>query len=125
MTRELTRDERGSASLMVIALAAVVLMLGVAGAFVTAMVAAHRQGQAAADLAALAGAAALRDGGDPCAVAGGIAGENGATLTECWTSGSDVLVQVGLDGPAFAGHGWRLTGRARAGPAAAEGQVSP
>lgn len=112
----MTRDEQGSGSLLTVALAAVVLLLGVAGAFVTATVAAHRKAQAAADLAALAGAVELQRGGEPCARARGIAAANGAGLASCEVVGSDLRVEVTLDGPAFAGYAWRLTGRARAGP---------
>lgn len=111
------RDERGSGSVLVVALTAVVLLLGLAAAFVTATVAAHRKAQAAADLAAVAGATVLQRGGEPCAGAAVIAEANGAAVTSCGVIGGDVRVQVALDGPALAGYGWRLTGRARAGPA--------
>ena len=49
-------DQSGAATLLVMAMAGVLLLLGAALAVVTALVAAHRVAQAAADLAALAGA---------------------------------------------------------------------
>ena len=109
-------DSRGAATLLVVALTGVVLLLGLAGAFLTATGAAHRRAQAAADLAALAGATAHRHGDDACAAAGKVAMSNGAASTACHLEGEDVVVEVSLSGPEFLGHSWDLTGRARAGP---------
>lgn len=108
--------DRGSASLLVVALTGVVLLLGLAGAFLTATGAAHRKAQAAADLAALAGATAGQRGGDACAAAGMVADHNGARSIDCDLEGSDVVVRVSLAGPEFLGHSWELVGQARAGP---------
>jgi hypothetical protein len=81
--------------------------------------------QAAADLAALAGAAAAQPGGaggvataigDPCEVAARTATGNDARLSGCRIVGSDVFATTTIDGPRFLGHGWGLTGQARAGP---------
>ena len=109
-------DSRGAATLLVVALTGVVLLLGLAGAFLNATGAAHRRAQAAADLAALAGATAHRHGDDACAAAGKVAMSNGAASTACHLEGEDVVVEVSLSGPEFLGHSWDLTGRARAGP---------
>ena len=49
-------DQRGSATLLVLAMAGVLLLVGSALGVVAAMVRAHRVAQSAADLAALAGA---------------------------------------------------------------------
>jgi secretion/DNA translocation related TadE-like protein len=115
----------GVASVLVVALTGVLVLLGLSAAFLVATVAAHRRVQAAADLAALAGATTAQPGGagawsavpgDPCTVAAQIAAANGAWLMSCRVEASDVLVTAALDGPRFAGHGWVLTGRARAGP---------
>lgn len=109
-------DQHGSASLLAVALAGVVLLLGLAAAFLTATAAGHRQAQAAADLAGLAGATARQRGEDPCAAAATIAAANGAELDDCRVAGADVVVSVSLEGPRHLGHGWRLHGEARAGP---------
>lgn len=117
--------ERGAASVLVVALIGLAVLVGLAGTFVIATVAAHRRVQAAADLAALAGAAAAQPGGaggaatatgDPCDVASRIASGNGARLSGCRIVGSDVFATTTIDGPRFLGHGWELTGQARAGP---------
>jgi secretion/DNA translocation related TadE-like protein len=108
--------DEGSASLLVVALTGVVLLLGLAGAFLTATGAAHRRAQAAADLAALAGATANQRGDDACGAAGQVADRNGAGSTACHIEGDDVVVSVSLAGPEFLGHSWELIGQARAGP---------
>jgi secretion/DNA translocation related TadE-like protein len=113
--------QRGSASLLVVALAGVVLLLGLAASFLTATAAAHRRAQAAADLAALAGATARQRGEDPCAAAATVATGNGAGLGGCRLDGADVVVSVMIDGPRHLGHGWRLRGEARAGPSSPAG----
>lgn len=93
------------------------LIVGCALAVVTAMVTAHRSAQAAADLAALAGATARQDGGDACGVATDVAAANGARLTGCSVAGDDVRVRVVVDGPRWLGQPHDLTAEARAGPA--------
>ena len=63
-------DERGSATLLAVAMIGVLVLVGAALGVVGAMVHAHRVAQSAADLAALAGAEARGRGGDPCAGGG-------------------------------------------------------
>ncbi|QZY29382.1 Rv3654c family TadE-like protein [Nocardioides coralli] len=108
--------ERGSASLLVVACLSLLLLvtaaLGVAGA----MVRAHRTAQAAADLAALGGAAAGQRGGDACATAERLADANGARMTACRLAGPDVVVQVAVAGPRWLGQPHDLGASARAGP---------
>jgi secretion/DNA translocation related TadE-like protein len=111
------RGERGAASLFAVACLSVLLMVGAALGVVAAMVHAHRAAQSAADLAALAAAAEVADGGDACAVAGRIAAANGAGLEVCEVSGRDVLVTVTVDGPRWLGQSGDLAAAARAGPA--------
>ncbi len=108
--------EAGAVTLLVVALTGLLLLLGSALGVVAAMVVAHRSAQAAADLAAVAGATAVQRGRDPCAVAGDIAADNGARLTACTVSGQDVLVDVSVAGPRWLGQEADLVGRARAGP---------
>lgn len=107
--------QRGAATILVIALAGVLLMIGAGLGVVAAMVADHRRAQSAADLAALAGAGAVL-GGDPCAEAATIAGHNGATVTSCAVQGRDVVVEVMVEGSRWLWQTGDLVARARAGP---------
>lgn len=109
-------SQRGAATVLVTACFGVVLLVGCALAVVAAMITAHRSAQAAADLAALAGAAAARDGGDPCAAAGGIAADNGGRLVGCDVDGPEVTIRVEVPGPRWLGQPHDLTAAARAGP---------
>jgi len=94
---------------------ALLVTVAVIGAGAVALITTHRHVQAAADLAALAGAEAGRSGREPCSEAERIAAANGADLTRCSASSGvvDVVVAagVGLLGT------WTLSARARAGPA--------
>ena len=112
----MTRDQRGSATLLAVSFLGVLLLVGAALGVVAAMVWAHRSAQAAADLAALAGAAELRQGPDPCGTAGQIADANAAALTSCTIQGHAVIVEVTVSGPRWLGQHADLTARARAGP---------
>ena len=112
----MSRGERGSASLLVVALLSVLLLVGAALGVVAAMVWAHRVAQSAADLSALAGAADLQEGEDACASASRIAGANDASLTTCRVQGEVVEVEVTVAGPHWLGQHADLSARARAGP---------
>jgi secretion/DNA translocation related TadE-like protein len=108
--------DRGSASLLVLVHLGVLLLLACALATVGALVVAHRQAQAAADLAALAGARAVLRGDAGCPAAARIAEANGGTLGGCRSSGAEVVVDVTVPAPR-----WLLAlpdpvGHARAGP---------
>ena len=109
--------ERGAATVLVTACLGVLLLVGCALAVVAAMVSAHRTAQAAADLAALAGAAADQDGRDACAAATSVAADNGARLTRCSIADHDVTVEVEVPGPHWLGQRHDLAAAARAGPA--------
>jgi secretion/DNA translocation related TadE-like protein len=111
------RDERGAATVLVLAMAGVLMLLGAALAVVTAMVAAHRTAQSAADLAALAGARGVGDGRDGCAVAAVVAAANQARLVGCAVAGRVVDVSVEVAGPRWLGQAADLGARSRAGPA--------
>ena len=111
------RGETGSATLLVVAMAGVIVLLGAALAVVTALVVAHRAAQSAADLAALAGASGVGSGGDGCAVAARVAAANGARLTVCAVSGRVIDVEVHFPGPHWLGQDADLAARSRAGPA--------
>lgn len=111
------RDERGAATLLVVALSGFLLAFGLALGSVAGVIRAHRGAEAAADLAALAGAAAQARGEDACSAAAAIATANGGRMRACRPIDSDVYVEVDVPGPGFLGRGTvDLTGRARAGP---------
>jgi secretion/DNA translocation related TadE-like protein len=110
------RSERGSISPLVVACVGVLLLLGAALGVVSAMVRAHRDAQAAADLAALAVAQALGAGRDPCAAGAAIAAANRARLESCVVEGPDARVRVEVDGPQWLGQRADLAAEARAGP---------
>ena len=112
----MSRDERGSASLLVVTAAGVLVLVALALAAVAGMVGAHRTAQSAADLAALAGAGAVAHGRDGCAAAGSLAAANGATLVSCEVEADDVRVEVRVRGPEWRGSGRDFTATARAGP---------
>ena len=109
-------EEPGSASLLVVSLIGVIVLLGLAAAFMTASAAAHRQAQSAADLAALAAASTVQQGGEACATAERVAVANHARVITCDVSGEDVALSVEVDGPEFLGHSFAIVGQARAGP---------
>lgn len=108
------RSARGAATVLGVAMAGLLLLLGLALAELTAVVAAHRRAQAAADLAALAGAT---DGIGSCDAAGRVAQANGARLTSCTAQGTGVLVAVQVDTPPGLERVLVIEARARAGPA--------
>ncbi|TFV48548.1 Rv3654c family TadE-like protein [Blastococcus sp. TF02A_35] len=112
------RGERGAATVWVLALSAVVVLVGAAAVLAgVATVARHRAG-AAADLAALAGAGrAVVGDADPCAAAGRIAEDNGAALAGCRVEpGSVVVVEVRVTVGLGRLGVHEALGRARAGP---------
>jgi secretion/DNA translocation related TadE-like protein len=89
------RDDRGSATVWALAAGSVVVSFALAVAAVGAAIVSRHRAQAAADLAALAGALAALDGDDvACQRATVIATANGADLTGCEVEGLDVVVTV-------------------------------
>jgi secretion/DNA translocation related TadE-like protein len=115
--RSSRRDERGAATVLVLAILGLLLFVGAALGVVGALVRAHRVAQSAADLAALAGAVALAGGEDPCAAAASVAAANGAVAVGCAPDGRDVRVTAEVAGPRWLGQTADLTAEARAGPA--------
>lgn len=113
----LVRDERGSATAWAVPFLGVLALLTVLLAGVGAALVTVRQAQAAADLAALAGATAHAAGGVACDEVVRVAGRNGTQVDDCSVlPGGDVrvVVSAAVHGP------WpeplRVRGRARAGP---------
>lgn len=129
--RRLPRGDRGSGTVLVLGVVAVVVLVtGMLGVLAASFLA-HARAQAAADLAALAGAERLQrqsvfpdaaepasaPAGDPCLLAAAVAERNGGRSTGCETGApgtaesGTVTVQVAVDGPAGVARA-----RARAGP---------
>ena len=115
-TRAPGSAERGSASVVMVALIGVIVST-TAGALVLAgVVRASHQARLGADLSAVAAALELRDGGSAsasCAEAARIASANGTSLQACSVSGSDVTVVVAASSAVWP---QPATARARAGP---------
>ena len=103
-------------TLFVVACVGLLLLVGAALGVVAALVRAHRQAQAAADLAALAVASAVARGANPCASGATIAEANGGRLASCVLVGRRGTVRVVVPGPHWLGQRTDLEAEARAGP---------
>ena len=108
--------ETGSASMWLIPMIAVIGVVTLVLAHVGAALVERREAQSAADLAAVAGAAALQRGEDGCARAAAIAGRNEAELVGCAVSGSRITVRVRRHVEVPILGELPVTARARAGP---------
>jgi secretion/DNA translocation related TadE-like protein len=109
-------DQRGAAALMAVTLSVVLLLCTTVGVAAGRWLSDQRRAAAAADLAALAGAAAVQRGLDGCAQAHRIANANGAVLTGCTVRGQVVQLAVRTDSARFLGRLVRPSAEARAGP---------
>ena len=115
--------ERGSGTLLVVGVMAVVGVVATMAIVAAVYLVVGHRARGAADLAALSGAAAYAEGGDPCPAAGRLARANDARLVRCDRVGDEVdyvvsvtvEVEVGLQVP---GLPRALRGRAHAGPVA-------
>ena len=116
MSRSRADPDRGSVSLFLVACLGLLLLVGTALGVVAALVRAHRQAQAAADLSALAVASAVSRQPDPCTVGTAIARANGARLVSCDLAGRTSTVRVVVTGPRWWGRVADLDAEARAGP---------
>lgn len=91
------RDDRGAASVLVLAVGMVLVLLGVAGATVGAARVARHQARNAADFGALAGAAHTIEGQTAaCAVADRYVRANGARMIGCAVTGLEIVVRVSV-----------------------------
>jgi secretion/DNA translocation related TadE-like protein len=111
-------QERGSATVVMLAVIAVVLMLTISGLTLASAVLASHRARTAADLAALAAAGALIRGESPggaCVRAARVATANHGQLHSCMAAGEEVGISLsvlaGVQGLGVA------TARSRAGPA--------
>lgn len=116
MTRRPARDDRGGATVLVLAMAGLLCFVAAALGAVAGVVHAQRVAQSAADLAALAAAAAVADGRDGCTEAAGTASANGAALATCAIQGLEVRLVVAVTGPRLVDGRVVVTAEARAGP---------
>ena len=109
--------ERGSASVLMLAVVAALLVGALAVAMLAGTSAARNRAQSAADVAALAAStASMYAAADPCETARETARRNDAELTSCTDEGAGVYtVSVGVPAPA----GRIASASARAGPASA------
>ncbi len=112
-SRGRTRSDHGGMTVLVVAMAGVLMfvMLGLSAA--GGLVTAQRRAQSAADLAALAGAAHPEDA---CAEASRTAAANSAVVDQCRADGPEVTVTVSVTGPPVPWQEVRVTAEARAGP---------
>jgi secretion/DNA translocation related TadE-like protein len=83
--------EHGAGTVLILGIVAAVLLLALGIAALGTAQNARGSAQAAADLGALAGATALRDGFDPCGTAGGTVARNGAEIASCEVLGGGVV----------------------------------
>jgi secretion/DNA translocation related TadE-like protein len=109
--------DRGSGSIWLAGLLAVVMLTATVGlAAGTAVLARHRA-EAAADLAALAGAARIAEGeADGCAAARKVAAANGGRVSACVRTGEDLDVMVSAPVEVVGLGVLAVSARARAGP---------
>jgi secretion/DNA translocation related TadE-like protein len=84
------RDQRGSGTVLMAAVMAVVVALGAVATVVAGYLVGHHRARSAADLAALSGAAAYAQGEDACAEARRTARRNGARVARCDQVGDPV-----------------------------------
>lgn len=114
--------DRGSATVLLLAIGLVLFGAGLAGVSLAAAHLARHQAQSAADLSALAGALHVVEGPVvACAEAAAIAAANHAHLTRCGLNGFDLVVTVEVIPAMVVGPGRVATATARAGPIRATG----
>ncbi len=113
-----SRDENGVVTVMAVGLLGVVLVVTMVAVAVATLVGARHRAETAADLGALAGAVALRDGSDACGAAARVAAVNDGALASCVVADRTIEITVSVTTGNLLGRTWKLTGEARAGPAA-------
>lgn len=111
------RADRGSASILVLALGLVLLSAGLAAATVGAATVARHQAQTAADLGALAGAMrAVQGQPAACGRAAEFVAANHGRLASCELAGLTLTVVVERSAPGLLGLPRPAVATARAGP---------
>jgi secretion/DNA translocation related TadE-like protein len=104
--------DRGAATVLVVALAAVMSVLCLATASLGAALLARHRAESAADLAALAAAVRVQQGAAGCPAAAAISRRNGGVLVRCTIEGAGATITVSVRRLRFV-----ATATARAGPA--------
>lgn len=101
VSREGPSSERGAGTVLMLGTALVVLILSGSLLLLLQTTVAASRAATAADLAALAATDTVRElrTGDPCAVAGEVAGRNGAALAGCTVDPDSRSVQVATEVP--------------------------
>ena len=112
------RDDQGAGSVLALAMIGLLVVVTCVAGAAGAVVATHRTAQAAADLAALAGAGELQLGGSACGRAAEVARSNRSVLRHCTVRGTRVGVEVVADTVHLPGGALDLPARAWAGPVA-------
>jgi secretion/DNA translocation related TadE-like protein len=114
------RQDRGAASIFVLAVGFVLVAAGLAGASIGTARTGRQQARTAADLGALAGAAQVIDGeGAACSRAGQLASANGGRMTACRLEGLTIVVEVVVPVTPLPGLTRFASAAARAGPVTA------
>lgn len=108
--------DAGMATVLAVTAVGLICVLAVALVQVGLVVVAKHRAQAAADLAALAGSAAILRGDDGCAVARSVAAKNGAHLVRCRTDLAVVTVSAERPADLLARFRFRASADARAAP---------
>jgi secretion/DNA translocation related TadE-like protein len=116
----MSRSTRGSAAVLAVTVMGLLVAVALLATAVGGVVADQRRAESAADLAALAGAAAAQAGRDACSTAAHVARRNGAWLARCETDGEVVTLTVRRPTRIallrLVGAGPAVTAGARAGP---------
>lgn len=112
------QGQRGSATVYAMVFIGLLTTLALLAVAIAGLFVGHRKAAAAAaDVAALAGAAALQHGRAGCEAAGRISAANQVELVSCETNGAVVDVEVAMDVHSAFGAIFPATAEARAGPA--------
>ena len=90
-------DERGVGTVMTAAMCMVVVGIAMISSVVVAWLASEQSAQDAADLASLAGASVVVEGGNGCAAARWVAERNGARLVACEVTGEPRSFVIEVD----------------------------
>ncbi|HET9517891.1 MAG TPA: Rv3654c family TadE-like protein [Actinoplanes sp.] len=114
------QQDRGAASLLLLAVGLVLVMGGLAGAAIGAARVGRHQARVAADLGALAGAVRVIEGeAVACARAAHFVAANGARVTSCRADGLDLVVRAEVTVTPLPGLPRTAAAIARAGPVVA------
>lgn len=108
--------EAGFATVLSIGLMGILLVITAVALALGTLVGARHRAETAADLGALAGAVAVRDGVDGCAAATRVVEANDGRVTSCLVADRTVEVTVSVTTGRMFGRTWVRAAAARAGP---------